>query len=43
MDGHQVGERRRGMNWESGNVIFTVLFIKQIDSESLLDSAGNST
>lgn len=29
------------MNWESGHDTFTLLFIEQINNESLLYSAGN--
>ena len=42
-DGHQVGEGGRRMNWENGNDIFTLIFIEQVNSESLPRRAGNST
>ena len=37
------GGRGRGMNWEIGLDIYTLLYIKEITSENLLYSTGNST
>ena len=34
-------ERRGGMSWESGIDICTLLCIKQITNENLLNSTGN--
>ena len=37
------GGRRGRMNWEIGIDIYTLLCIKEITSENLLYSTGNST
>ena len=34
---------RRGINWETGSDIYTLLYIKQITNKNLLYSTGNST
>ena len=37
------GEKGRGINWEIGIDIYTLLYIKQITNKDLLYSTGNST
>ena len=37
------GERGRGINWEIGIDIYTLLYTKQITNKDLLYSIGNST
>ena len=37
------GGREKGINWEIGIDIYTLLYIKQIISKNLLCSTGNST
>ena len=37
------GERWRGINWEIGIDIYTLLYIKQITNKDLLCRTGNST
>ena len=39
--GYQGG--KRGINWEIGIDIYTLLYIKQITNKDLLYSTGNST
>ena len=36
-------ERRGGMNWEIGIDVYTLLCVKQMTTETLLYSTGNST
>ena len=38
-----TGGKGRGINWEIGIDIYTLLYIKQITNNDLLYSAGNST
>ena len=41
--GHQGGKEKGGMNWEIAADSYTLLYIKLITYENLLDSIGNST
>ena len=41
--GHKGRERGGGMNWETGTDMYIPLHIKQITTENLLYSTGNST
>ena len=43
MYGHQGGKEKGGMNWEIAADSYTLLYIKLITYENLLDSIGNST
>ena len=40
--GYQEGIRS-GINWETGTDIYTLLCVKWVTNESLLDGTGNST
>ena len=37
------GEKGRGINWEIGIDVYTLLYIKYITNKDLLCSTGNST
>ena len=37
------GGKGSGMNWEIGIDAYTLLWIRQVTNENLLDSTGNST
>ena len=41
--GYQRGKVGRGINWEAGISIYTLLYIKLMISKDLLYSTGNST
>ena len=41
--GYQGGKVGGGINWEIGNDIYTLLYIKQITNKDLLYNTGNST
>ena len=41
--GYQGVRAGGGINWETGNGIYTLLYIKQITNKDLLYSTGNST